>query len=88
MDWEGSAWPHGEVSLCDLWKSTATVTSLGDKTWDFASLLSLAQRLARSLRQLWAAETQACVAFGLDEGMGLVLLQVAVLEAGLSGLDA
>ncbi|CAK9104514.1 Bacitracin synthase 3 (BA3) [Includes: ATP-dependent isoleucine adenylase (IleA) (Isoleucine activase) [Durusdinium trenchii] len=49
-----------------------------DKTWDFASLLSLAQRLARSLRQLWAAETQACVAFGLDEGMGLVLLQAGM----------
>mmetsp|Transcript_45174 Transcript_45174/g.98304 ORF Transcript_45174/g.98304 Transcript_45174/m.98304 type:complete len:107 (+) Transcript_45174:37-357(+) len=82
MDWEVSAWPYEEVTLCEIWKiRTATVTSLGEEGWSFTSLLQRARQLARRLHTV--APAPGCVGLGLDEGIPMVLLHVAVLEAGM-----
>ena len=49
--------------------------------WSFTSLLQRARQLARRLHTV--APAPGCVGLGVDEGIPMVLLHVAVLEVGI-----
>ena len=51
------------------------------QAWSFASLLQRARQLARRLSHIQAPA--GCVGLGLDEGIPMLLLHVAVLEVGI-----
>ncbi|CAJ1390682.1 unnamed protein product [Effrenium voratum] len=83
LDWDDTPWPCAETTVCELLTdSQGTLQPLDEEAWSFSRLRATAQRLARRLRLPVAGERR-CVALGYDEGLALVLAQLAVVEAGL-----